>query len=381
MDLDICKDYYLSDDNYVSEKFMRNDNNVGLNVKFLAGVRQKLFLPKTRLKIHFINGSEWQHAWVEKTVMTKLSPHVNLTFDFNPNNSFSQSVIAISFNDDGAYSLLGKDAQKRNTSVQRESMNFGWLDPPNSNTFEWKGVKYNITGNPHRNKNDQGAVVLHEFGHAIGMIHEHQNPKNNPIQWDEAKILQIFAGSPNYWSEDQIRHNILNKYDEDQINGSDFDPYSIMLYFFPAYLTTNNKGTQANFFLSDTDKQYFQILYPSGAPKPVLPKPKPKPTPKPTPKPKPKPTPKTKTKPTPKPNPAVNDNDNGNDNNNKQCSCSYPDCEQQDNCCDTEAACKSKRTLKKVVIFTLVTLAVIVVIILLILLFRPQKNYKKYIYN
>src|SRR3546814_1258342 len=75
-------------------------------------------------------------------------------------------------------------------------MNFGWLD--------------------------QG-VVQHEFGHMIGMIHEHQNPRDNPIQWDKPAVNAALGGPPNNWDQDTIDHNMYTKYDVSQINGSEFD--------------------------------------------------------------------------------------------------------------------------------------------------------------
>ena len=39
---------------------------------------------------------------------------------------------------------------------------------------------------------------------------------------------------PNFWNEQKVRLNVINKYSVDQINGTMFDPDSIMLYFFPA---------------------------------------------------------------------------------------------------------------------------------------------------
>jgi hypothetical protein len=56
----------------------------------------------------------------------------------------------------------------------------------------------------------------------------------------------------------------LQNYPVNQINGSVFDPLSIMLYFFPASLTTNNKGTRQNLRFSGYDVKYIAEKYPGG---------------------------------------------------------------------------------------------------------------------
>jgi hypothetical protein len=48
----------------------------------------------------------------------------------------------------------------------------------------------------------------------------------------------------------------LEKYTADQINGTAFDPDSIMLYFFPASWTLNGIATKANDVLSSMDKGF-----------------------------------------------------------------------------------------------------------------------------
>ena len=59
-----------------------------------------------------------------------------------------------------------------------------------------------------------------------------------------------------FWDEEKTRHNILRRYTADQVNGTEFDPKSIMLYFFPAEWTVNGVGTSANEVLSTLDKQF-----------------------------------------------------------------------------------------------------------------------------
>jgi len=178
-----------------------------------------------------IDGLSPQEA-VKLIIQERYQKFLGLNFKFVP---IDQADIRISFNKPGAYSNIGTDA----TRVPRgqETMNFGWLNV---------------------------QVVLHEFGHALGMIHEHQNPRGEPIQWNEQRLYEWAERPPNMWDKTKTNNNIINKYDENITNGSKFDPESIMLYYFPAFLTLNNRGTDANQRLSKVDVEYLTKQYPGG---------------------------------------------------------------------------------------------------------------------
>ncbi len=196
----------------------------------------KLWVNGSRLTVAFLDGSDEQHATVRRFAPT-WTDYANLTFDFTDR---PDADIRISFAQDGAWSYIGTDA--REIAASEPTMNFGWLDE---------------------------AVVLHEFGHAIGLAHEHQNPAGG-IRWNEAKVIEALSGPPNYWDEQTIRHNVLFKYSHDQINGTDFDPQSIMLYSFPADWTLDGFHTEPNTTLSDMDKLFVASaqMYP-GRDRPV----------------------------------------------------------------------------------------------------------------
>ena len=166
---------------------------------------------------------------IKKIVERRIKPLVNLDILFvdNPNDA----DVRISFDrGSGSWSLLGTDSlqEKKNAT-----MNFGWFDVP---------------------------TTIHEFGHMIGLVHEHQNPKGQKIMWDEKKVIK-WAKESQGWSEETTRQNIINNYDKNSVNGSEFDPLSIMLYFFPASLTTNNIGTEQNFRLSGQDVIWINKMY------------------------------------------------------------------------------------------------------------------------
>ena len=165
---------------------------------------------------------------VKLIIMERIQPFVGLKLKFVEANG----AVRIAFIPKiGSWSLIGTDCLS--TQPSKQTMNFAWLD---------------------------AATVIHEFGHAIGMIHEHQNPRGNTIQWNVPKVLQ-WAKETQGWSKEMTMSNIINKYKNDQLNGSKFDSKSIMLYFFPASLTLNNKGTSMNIRLSYIDVLWMNKSY------------------------------------------------------------------------------------------------------------------------
>ena len=71
----------------------------------------------------------------------------------------------------------------------------------------------------------------HEIGHTIGFPHEHQNP-NAGIVWDEEAVYRALGGPPNNWSRETTFHNIIRKIQPDRVQGSTWDPDSVMHYPF-----------------------------------------------------------------------------------------------------------------------------------------------------
>ena len=125
----------------------------------------------------------------------------------------------------------------------------------------------------HMDHDEKRRVVLHEFGHALGFAHEHQN-KNAPIQWNEKGVLDYYAAKSG-WSEGRTKRNILKPLSEDLYNFSEFDPESIMLYAISPkrkignveyILAFNDVAGQYNTDLSKEDRAAINRMYPPGGP-------------------------------------------------------------------------------------------------------------------
>jgi hypothetical protein len=180
-----------------------------------------------------------------KTVTERLQPIVNVKLRFYDDNNelYNPNVadIRIDFNRfGGAWSLLGTECLTVKNK-EEPTMNFGWFDVP---------------------------TTLHEFCHALGMVHEHQNPKGKAILWDKPRVRE-WANKTQGWSEETTNNNIIERYKLDEINGSTFDSKSIMLYFFPGDLVldpeTNKccgEGTNQNLMFSPYDVLYLNYNYP-----------------------------------------------------------------------------------------------------------------------
>ncbi|MEQ1736441.1 MAG: matrixin family metalloprotease, partial [Rhodoglobus sp.] len=113
-------------------------------------------------------------------------------------------------------------------------------------------------------------VACHEIGHSMGFPHEHQNP-NAGIVWNEEAVYQALAAPPNNWSREMTFHNIIRKIPADQVQGSTWDPDSVMHYPFEPGLILQPAAYGANGIhpaggLSQRDRQWVKSFYPTLTP-------------------------------------------------------------------------------------------------------------------
>ncbi len=196
--------------------------------------RDKRWVNGSTIRIRFLEGSDSQKDMVRQ-IAPEWTQHANLDFVFTDDPS---AEIRVTFDPrDGAWSYVGTD--NLHIPQNAATLNLGWQDE---------------------------GVILHEFGHMIGLAHEHSNPVGG-IQWNEEEVIRELAGPPNFWDEATVRHNVLRKYTADQILGTNFDPDSIMLYAFPAEWTLNGISTHENEKLSGQDEEFVRSaeMYPGRA--------------------------------------------------------------------------------------------------------------------
>lgn len=197
-----------------------------------------LWNPADVLRVRFLDGSPRQRLFVERFVPV-WTAYANLRFEFVDD---PEAEVRVSFAEsDGSWAYPGTAVLDVDT--HQPTMNLGSIADASSAT-------------------DADYTVLHEFGHVLGLLHEHQNPAGK-IPWNKKAVRGMFAGPPNYWDENVIQNQLYETWDPALYPfPKPFDRESIMAYVFPATLTGPNHSMGQNVSLSQIDKEFVQQLYP-----------------------------------------------------------------------------------------------------------------------
>lgn len=149
--------------------------------------------------------------------------------------SAARSKVRVTFNSrGGAWSYIGTDVLRQPTNAA--TMNLGF---------------------------NQAGTYLHEFGHTLGAIHEHQ--RVDPRYWNKTAVYRDLSGPPNNWDRATIDSNMFERYAEDQLNGTRLDGRSVMMYGIPrTWLLDTWEGWHEgpNPDLSELDISWLKTQYP-----------------------------------------------------------------------------------------------------------------------
>lgn len=193
----------------------------------------------SHVKVAFGDGTPALWMTVQ-AIASEWSQHANLDFDFAPaTGDASHDDIRVTFAQEGSWSRIGRQSLEAARAGQPSMC----LNP----------ITHGATPTAWR------RTVLHEFGHALGMLHEHQNP-NRTFHFNEQATRALMAKQG--MSAEQIDTNLFATYGSAGAGGKQFDPASIMLYALPPEATVEGVKMTWNTELSSTDKQVAAALYP-----------------------------------------------------------------------------------------------------------------------
>ncbi|EPQ29004.1 uncharacterized protein PFL1_03294 [Pseudozyma flocculosa PF-1] len=208
--------------------------------------REKLWSSNPQdIRFFFMEGTPQQQDKV-RTVIDEWTWYANVRFV--EVGSPADSQVRIRFDpSDGSYSYVGTDCEM--IDGDKHTMNLGWIDRTSSLT------------------RNERATILHEFGHVLGLLHEHQSPAHGGIAVQNVDLALELYRRKQGWSDKQIHEQVIDVYGAKEVsNYSQVDTTSIMQYPQPKELTGLKEDIPFNTELSQLDKAYMVLQYPRPRP-------------------------------------------------------------------------------------------------------------------
>lgn len=199
------------------------------NISRAVGVKTPFFKGGSTITIRVESTDIDKIKQVEYILTTKAFPHINLNFKF-----------------------VGQEIAKPNFRIV-----IGTSNNFSGGVTIGIGTEFSITNIYAFNQ----GTILHEFAHALGRFHEHQNPDpSNPLNFISDKVYTYYKNKMG-WDKSTVDSQILQALPIELVSTLPFDYKSIMNYDIPPDLNQDGVSTHRGTEYSDGDKAWFTLVY------------------------------------------------------------------------------------------------------------------------
>jgi serralysin len=102
---------------------------------------------------------------------------------------------------------------------------------------------------------------IHEFGHAIGLLHEQSYP--GAIKWNKSdSVYNWYLKNNPTWTKAHVDFNVFEVNKQSYTNGTSYDPKSIMHYDVEPWQTLDGYSLKQSMEMSEGDKKMIATIYP-----------------------------------------------------------------------------------------------------------------------